>query len=187
MTVVGRSGLVVGVFLAFGFASCGEGDGGDDSGAGGTGGTAPNTCPPTLINYGSGPGIICEEPPGSICSDTEQFCLCGQSGIEGAPWLCVPTSEGCPPTPRPGEPCNANDPEECNYTDGTDRSTCTCLSSGVWSCAVSLCPDTYPGTGRVCTEPDLTCEFFRPGIPGNPEYAGNVPCTCTSGLTWSCD
>lgn len=188
--VVGRAGLVFGVFLAF--AACGgDTDGGDGGGGGtggsGTGGTAPNTCPPTLVNLGSGPGILCDEPVGTTCADTEQFCRCGEETIEGKPWQCVPTSEGCPSTMRQGEPCNANHPEACEYLDAAARWSCTCVSNA-WSCAPSPCPYSYPGDGGRCeNEPGQECIFFRPGDLAHPEYATNVTCTCTADQSWSCD
>jgi hypothetical protein len=100
--VVRKFALVLGVSLGYAFSACGGSSEGGGSGDG-TGGTAPNTCPPMLVNYGSGPGIQCAEPKGATCSDTEQFCICGAETIEGRPWHCVPTSEGCPAAP-PGRP-----------------------------------------------------------------------------------
>jgi len=192
LVVVRKVALVLGVSLGLSFSACGgssEGDGGGEGngdGNGGTGGTAPNTCPyPSLVNYGSGPGILCNEPPGTSCSDTEQFCVCGDQTIEGQPWHCVPTYEGCPAALPDGEPCDSNAPESCDYlTDA--RLTCTC-NSDTWLCEPSPCGQAYPGDGSPCTlTPGDTCRFFLSATPDNPDYAPNLTCTCHADQTWSC-
>jgi hypothetical protein len=188
LTVVAgkKSLLVLALVLAWGHASCGgssENDGGN--GSGGTGGTAPNTCPPTLVARGAGPGIICDEPAGTTCSDTEQFCVCGESSFEGAPWLCVPTEEGCPATFPDGEPCDDDASETCDYLDDV-RTTCTC-TAGAWQCEQSPCGASYPSTGAPCDrEPGDTCRYFLPAFASDPENARNVTCTCTADQAWSC-
>jgi hypothetical protein len=187
--VVGRTQLLIlALALAGAFLSCGgSSDGGDggDNGNGGSGGTAPNTCPPTLVNYGSGPGIICNEPVGSTCSDTEQFCVCGEMTIEGSPWICVPTEEGCPATFPAGEACDASAAETCEYLDD-QRMTCTCIE-GAWQCEQSPCVGLYPSTGAPCTlDAGDTCRYFLPAYPDDPDNARNVTCTCTAEQTWSC-
>lgn len=185
LVVVGRSGLVLGGALAFAFAACGgssDESEGDDRGIHGTGGT-PNTCPPTLVNYGSGPGIVCDEPVGTTCSDAEQFCVCGEQTIEGSPWLCVPTKAGCPADFPDGEPCTASSTLKCDYFDDT-RTTCSC-SSGSWVCEPSPCGLVYPA-GGPCTEPGSTCDYFVPATPSDPQYAWNVTCTCGASQNWVC-
>ena len=179
--LVGRSRGALGVTLVSAFAGCG---GSTDNGIGGGGG-APNTCPPTLINYGSGPGIICNEPVGTTCSDAEQFCVCGEQTIEGSPWRCVPTNEGCPPFFSSGTPCNANSPATCDYlADG--RTTCTCSSSGIWVCEPSPCGEVYPGAGTCTLDPGETCDFFVPATPSAPDSARNITCTCGANQDWAC-
>jgi hypothetical protein len=182
--LVGRSGLVLGVSLVLGFAACGGSTEDGESGGIGGGGQAPNTCPPTLVNYGSGPGILCDEPVGTTCSDAEQFCVCGEQTIEGSPWLCVPTYEGCPSDFPDGEPCDANWPLPCDFlTD--ERMTCTC-SSGIWVCEPSPCGGVYPGGGACTLDPGQPCEFFIPATPSAPDSARNVTCTCGLNQAWTC-
>jgi hypothetical protein len=89
------------------------------------GGAGANTCPPTLVNYGSGPGILCDEPVGTTCADSEQFCICGEMTIEGSPWNCVPTEAGCPSSYPRGQPCNDTTSSSCDYI-WPGRETCTC-------------------------------------------------------------
>jgi hypothetical protein len=184
--VLGNRVLIFGSALACLVPSCGgSSNDGDSDGGGGTGGTAPNTCPPTLVNYGSGPGILCDEPTGTTCADSEQFCVCGEMSFEGAPWLCVPTHAGCPPSYPDGSACDATANEGCDYLT-TLRETCTCVDD-VWQCEPTACGAAYPGTGSPCTlDPGDTCRFFLPATPGDPDNAPNVTCTCTADQTWSC-
>lgn len=188
--VVRKLALFLGVSLGCAFSACGgssddSGGGDGNGGMGGTGGTAPNTCPPTLVNYGSGPGIPCAELTGATCSDTEQFCVCGDETIEGRPWHCVPTHEGCPLATPDGEPCDASAPESCDYL-GDVRLTCTC-NSGTWLCEESACGPAYPGDGAPCTlAAGSECRYFLAASPSEPDYAPNLTCTCQADQTWSC-
>ncbi|HEX6275087.1 MAG TPA: hypothetical protein VFZ53_18740 [Polyangiaceae bacterium] len=184
--MVGKRIFIFGAALAGFIPSCGSSENGHGGGGtGGTGGTAPNSCPPTLVNYGSGPGILCDEPAGTTCADTEQFCVCGEQGFEGAPWHCVPTSAGCPTAFPEDTPCDTNASESCDYLTSV-RETCTCVDDA-WQCEPTACPINYPGTGRPCAlDPGDTCRFFLPASPSDPDHAPNVTCTCTAGQTWSC-
>jgi hypothetical protein len=176
--------LVLGVSLVCAFAACGGSvDDGDSGGISGSGGKPPNTCPPTLVNYGSGPGILCNEPVGTTCSDTEQFCVCGEQTIEGSPWLCVPSAAGCPSDFPDGEPCDAHSPATCDFITDV-RMTCTC--TGTWVCEPSPCGNVYPGGGSCTLNPNETCDFFVPARPENPDGAQNITCTCGSAQTWLC-
>jgi hypothetical protein len=186
--VVRNLALILGVALGCAFSACGgssESSDGSGDGNGGTGGTAPNTCPPTLVNYGSGPGIICQDTTGDQCADGEQFCVCGEETIEGRPWICVPTHDGCPFPFPDGEACDSTAPESCDYLTDV-RVTCTC-NSDTWLCEPSACGQAYPGDGTPCTlDPGDTCRFFLPATPGDPDNAPNLTCACEADQTWSC-
>ena len=188
----GNRSLIVGLALAVSFPACGgssetRDDAAGNGGRGGTAPNAPNTCPPTLVNYGSGPGILCNDTAtGTTCSDTEQFCRCGEDTIEGRPWNCVPTEEGCPSDYPEHEPCGASAVETCEYLTESQRLTCTC-TTGTWLCGPSLCLDNYPGNGASCAlEPGASCRFFLAATPGDPDNAPNVTCTCGADQRWSC-
>jgi hypothetical protein len=137
------------------------------------------------VNYGSGPGIICDEPAGTTCSDAETFCVCGEPGIEGAAWYCVPTKAGCPADFPDGEPCDASPALKCDYVDDT-RTACTC-SSGTWVCEQSPCGLTYPGVGYCPdVEPGTKCDFFVPAFAGYTDVAQIITCTCSASQSWLC-
>src|SRR5687768_7616575 len=76
------------------------------TGAGGTGGTIPNTCPPSLLQTAAAPGLLCDST-GQTCADSETFCWCTDvTTFEGTPWACVPTEAACPPSqPSEGDTC----------------------------------------------------------------------------------
>ena len=166
-------------------------DGGSPSaeagtGSGGAGGAAPNSCPPVLVNMGSGPGIICQEMTGDSCADSEQFCECGDETIEGRPWICVPTQGSCPEElPEAGASCSAA--ESCDYVVEGVRTTCSC-EDGSFTCETSACPIQRPLNDESCAgNQGLECSFFVAASPARPNSAHNLECTCGTNDRWSCD
>jgi hypothetical protein len=157
-----------------------------NAGTGGSGNVEPNTCPPSLLNQGSGPGILCDET-GATCADSEQFCHCGELTIEGRPWSCVPTEANCPvEPPSDGDPCEEDTPERCQYVGTDGRTECACVS-GSFDCQPSDCAVGTINHGARCDMPGAECAYFRPDYPGQEGFAGNVPCVCSDDGFWSCD
>lgn len=188
-------GLACSDEVGLGGTNRGEAGFGGDSGApasatggtagSGTGGSAPNTCPPSQIHTGAAPGILCDQT-GQTCADSETFCRCGDLTFEGRPWSCVPTQGFCPATqPSDGAECASETLDGCNYVNDAGRVECDC-EGGAFVCQPSECPN-WIDDGASCDAPGRQCAYFRPQYPGGPANAGNVPCVCREDGHWSCE
>lgn len=151
------------------------------------GGTASHECPDTLLNRGSGPGILCEVGEGVTCADADHRCECGALTFEGAPWRCVPSRPDCPATlPEDGASCA--ELEFCDFVRDGARWRCDCTDDG-WSCrdVNTSCSLFGPDTGDDCTGLEGTsCDYLRPAYSGSDTPPANVPCVCDADGAWVC-
>lgn len=165
-----------------------EADGDDGEGAGGAHAipVSGGTCPPKLVNYGAGPGIPCAEDPGDTCADDDHFCVCGESGIEGSGWYCVPTEAGCPATP-PADGSACGEALACDYVESLERLRCICDASS-WQCesVQAFCPIWGPKDGAACAGFEgETCTSLRPAFSDDGQ-AYHIPCACGADGTFDC-
>jgi len=151
------------------------------------GGAASHECPDTLLNRGSGPGILCEVGEGVTCADADHRCECGAMTFEGAPWRCVPSRPDCPETiPEDGATCTQLEP--CDFVRDGARWRCDCTDDG-WSCSDvdASCSLFGPDTGEDCAGLEGTsCDYLRPAYSGIDTPPANVPCACSAEGAWGC-